>query len=161
VLVGAWSRLPLEPDRHVLVLAGLGNDAYSNSIRRIADRIAENRKILLLPFLNHVQVNSLLNASDATVWPTVSIGMQQALACGCFLLVASNSSGTFILNEHDDSVANGLVYHPNVWSLGEAIEASGKLTSIEDRLRRALRARQAYSLAAFDDWFAEMLEDFS
>ena len=87
-------------------LVGITDDAYGEKLlSQLRDCLPEGR-CLTLPMVSTALVKALCERSFVTLWPLVSIGIQQSMACGCPALVkASMPTQHFMLPE-----CNGLYF---------------------------------------------------
>ncbi len=148
VVLSAWeASAEGHPQAH-LVIAGLAEDDYSNSIRNAAHSSSLADRIHLCSFLPHADVNALLNLADVTVWPTVSVGIQQSMATGAYVLLPRTSPGAFLvggqgspLGETYESGRDSSDFRP----LAQAIERSRAKSDESLRSRRTALAHSLYS----------------
>lgn len=148
-ILNAWNAASSNYGGDFLVLAGLSDDPYSQHIRASAQASRNAHRIRLLDFVPSDEVNVLLNVADVSIWPAVSIGIQQAMASGCLVLLPETSPGSFLLNGQAQSL--GLKYADSSASPSEgisltsAIAESRSLTDPELRGTRANIAKALYS----------------
>jgi len=110
-ILQAWNSVSGNNKSHYLVISGLGADPYSQHVRSLAQGALNAHRIRLVDFLPNDDVNGLLNAVDMSIWPAVSVGIQQAMASGCLVLLPANSPGSFLLNGQAHDL--GLLYNDN------------------------------------------------
>ena len=146
-ILHAWDSASGDDENNYLVISGLGADPYSHHVRSLAQASRNADRIRLVDFVPKDDVNGLLNAVDISIWPAVSVGIQQAMATGCLVLIPANSPGSFLLNGQAQTL--GLLYNdnsdgdPEGTSLASAV-MRGK-TLIDPGLRRT-RADSASTL---------------
>lgn len=147
-IVDAWTHAAAADPHAHLLLVGSTEDDYSKQVRAVVAESPLSARITVLPFCGSNQVNAYLNAADVGVWPTVSVGIQQAMATGLFVLVPSGSPGEFLVQ--GDAQALGSTYFETdvadqSGSLATAITAAGSKADDEHRRIRADRAARLYS----------------
>lgn len=135
-IVADWELHADASPRSRLVIAGLTDDEYSRSLRALAARSRHAASVTLMPFARAETVNELLNAADAGVWPTVSVGIQQSLGTGLPAVIPRTSVGAFLLDYADGL---GQTYDPN--------SEEGLATAL-DRVQASTMARPERATAA-------------
>ena len=79
------------------VLAGVGEDACGQALRRQVAASAVADRCVVLPVLNAVEVKGVFETAVCAVFTLVSIGIQQALACGCPVALRAGQPASHIL----------------------------------------------------------------
>jgi glycosyltransferase involved in cell wall biosynthesis len=134
-LVSSWESGAGQDSESRLVIAGLGTDSYSDWIRTTASRSPAADRISLHPFVEPDQVSGFLNAADITVWPTVSVGIQQAMGTGVRVLVPESSAGAFLARQYPELAET---YDQSVEGLSSALVRDVPTASRGERSQRAL-----------------------
>jgi glycosyltransferase involved in cell wall biosynthesis len=80
------------------VLAGVGLDEYGEGLRRQVAASPWAERMVVLPVLEAEEVKGVFEVSAAAVFTLVSIGIQQALACGCPVVLRSGQPAGHILS---------------------------------------------------------------
>jgi glycosyltransferase involved in cell wall biosynthesis len=97
LIVEEWERTAAEaPDAHLLLVGSTG-DEYSQLVCAAVAASPNADRITVLPFADSSHINGYLNAADTGVWPTVSVGIQQAMATGLLVLIPAGSPGEFLI----------------------------------------------------------------
>ena len=87
VILECIRKLLLKEDHVGFVFAGITDDLYGNELRDLIIKSYPVGRYELHPILPGEKVRSLCCLSHLTIWPLVSIGIQQSMACGCPALV--------------------------------------------------------------------------
>lgn len=147
-IIEAWATTASnDPDAHLL-LVGCGEDAYSRGVLATAAASASAERITTVPFAEAALVNQYLNAADVGIWPTVSVGIQQAMATGLYVLVPEGSPGEFLLQGPAETLGSSYSHSeiPGVGtSLAQSIAASRSKGGQTDRSKRAHLAAMLYA----------------
>ena len=146
-IISAWECAASSNPHMYLVLGGLGQDHYSESIRSTVEASPYASRIRLSSFVGFESVNALLNAADVTLWPQVSVGIQQAMATGALVLLPHDSPGAPLLWESPEVMGHTYVNGADSnapESLARQLQAPMD-TGHQARRRRAATGRSLYS----------------
>ena len=79
------------------VLAGVGDDECGQALRRQVAASAVADRCVVLPVLDAIEVKGVFESAACAVFTLVSIGIQQALACGCPVALRAGQPASHIL----------------------------------------------------------------
>jgi glycosyltransferase involved in cell wall biosynthesis len=98
------------------VLAGVGEDDCGGALRRQVGASPWADRMVVLPVLEAEEVKGVFGVAAAAVFTLVSIGIQQALACGCPVVLRRGQPAGHILSPGENSEEFG-----EFGELGEAV----------------------------------------
>jgi len=154
LLFDAFRILHTQSTEARLLLVGADDTDYAKQIRATVERESHLRDTTtILPFVDHTELNSLFNAADIGVWPSLpAITIQQAMGTGLLPVIPNNPWVSHLV--HDGM---GIYFNPAAalaYQLSAAVsEAASMARSL--RPQRALHNRwfsaQAITECLLDD----------
>ena len=124
--------------------AGVVNDSDHIRWRSLFSKAGLESKVELMGVVSSVALRQLFQLAQASIWPSVSIGMIHSLACGCPVVISSEVSYShFLLTDE-----NGAIYEP-----GEIAEALLKFNRIDSSRREV---SDTVASLAIDHWLSQL-----
>lgn len=142
-ILNEWESYAASNPKSCILFVGESDKNLSYKLRQSAASSEFHHRIRILPFTTPEDVNSFLNAADVSIWPTVSVGIQQAMATGNYVLTAHDSPGAFLVQGPAKDLGN--VYGSNSLSLEASLSQTRGLDDTEKRLYRSKIAFELYS----------------
>lgn len=148
----------IEGDRVVVV--GFGDSALSRTLEEDIRNGPGADRIVMHPFSDRAELNTLFNAADITVFGSASISCQEALGTGTYVCFADSGSLDHLI--HDES--QGLFYSRfDADDLAKTLSAAhARLAEHRDPAARLTHRRQlaeASAWLAYDKLIAKVLDD--
>ena len=115
-------------------LVGITDDAYGEKLRLELRECFPEGRCLTLPMVSTLTVKVLCERSFVTLWPLVSIGIQQSMACGCPALVKASMPTQHFMK----SGCNGLYYRDDCSDLEMQLARSLNLSWDRDEVKHSI-----------------------
>jgi glycosyltransferase involved in cell wall biosynthesis len=134
----------LENQSWRFAFAGIVNDSDHIRWRSMFSKAGLESKVELMGVVSSVALRQLFQLAQASIWPSISIGIIHSLACGCPVVISSDVSYShFLLTDE-----NGAIYES-----GEIAEALLKFNMINPSKRQV---SSSVASLAIDHWLLQL-----
>ncbi len=107
-VVDVISELILKPKQNLkYIIIGLENDKYSKSFANYVSSQKAKDNIILMPFLNHKEINEYYCASDIGIWSKGAIPIQESMGTGLPIITKDKKTVSHIIKP----MSNGIYYN--------------------------------------------------
>ena len=88
-------------EKLIYIIAGFDNLSYSNLIKNKINNSGLNKRIIVLSFVDKIQMNELFNCADYGLWFTPTISIQQGLGTGLKSILPVRSTLDHLLTKEN------------------------------------------------------------